>query len=105
MMKVCSDASRLSRTKTMVSLTPLMVDGTGMCGACRVEVDGKIKFACVDGPEFEGHQVNWDCLVLRLRQFIPEEDKAFNIWTLGAEPTLSAKPPGRTQKHKKQYLT
>ena len=80
MMKVCSDASRLSRTKTMVSLTPLMVDGTGMCGACRVEVDGKIKFACVDGPEFEGHQVNWDCLVLRLRQFIPEEDKAFNIW-------------------------
>jgi ferredoxin/flavodoxin---NADP+ reductase len=80
MMKVCSDASRPSGIMTHVSLTPIMVDGTGMCGACRVEVEGKTKFACVDGPDFEGHKVNWDGLVLRLRQFIPDEDKSFNIW-------------------------
>jgi ferredoxin--NADP+ reductase len=60
MMKVSSDASRKSGVETVVSLTPLMVDGTGMCGACRVEVDGKTKFACVDGPDFGGHSVNWD---------------------------------------------
>jgi len=80
MMKVCSDASRPSDVETVVSLTPIMVDGTGMCGACRVEVDGKTKFACVDGPDFLGHSINWDGLVLRLRQLIPEEDKSFNIW-------------------------
>jgi ferredoxin--NADP+ reductase len=80
MMKVSSDASRKSGVEMVVSLTPLMVDGTGMCGACRVEVDGKTKFACVDGPDFEGHSVNWDGLVLRLRQLIPEEDRSFNMW-------------------------
>jgi ferredoxin--NADP+ reductase len=80
MMKVSSDASRAAGVVTMVSLTPLMVDGTGMCGACRVEVDGSTKFACVDGPDFAGHAVNWDGLVLRLRQLIPEEDRSFNIW-------------------------
>ena len=80
MMKVSSDASRTAGVETVVSLTPLMVDGTGMCGACRVEIDGKTKFACVDGPDFAGHRVNWDGRVLRLRQLIPEEDKSFNIW-------------------------
>jgi len=80
MMKVSSDASRTTGVETVVSLTPIMVDGTGMCGACRVEVDGSTKFACADGPDFEGHRVNWDGLVLRLRQLIPEEDKSFNIW-------------------------
>lgn len=80
MMKVSSDASRDANVETMVSLTPIMVDGTGMCGACRVEVEGKTRFACVDGPDFQGHQVNWDGLVLRLRQLIPEEDRSFNIW-------------------------
>ncbi|TFH49753.1 MAG: sulfide/dihydroorotate dehydrogenase-like FAD/NAD-binding protein [Methanothrix sp.] len=80
MMKVSSDASHASGVETIVSLTPIMVDGTGMCGACRVEVAGKTKFACVDGPDFRGDQVNWDGLVLRLRQLIPEEDKSFNIW-------------------------
>jgi len=80
MMKVSSDASRVSGVETIVSLTPIMVDGTGMCGACRVEVAGETKFACVDGPDFNGHCVNWDGLVLRLRQLIPEEDKSFNIW-------------------------
>jgi ferredoxin--NADP+ reductase len=51
-----------------------------MCGACRVEVDGETKFACVDGPDFDGHQVNWDNLTLRLRQFISEEDLSHNMW-------------------------
>jgi len=80
MMMECSKASLPFGTKTIVSLTPLMVDGTGMCGACRVEVNGETKFACVDGPDFDGHQVNWDNLTLRLRQFIEEEDLSNNIW-------------------------
>jgi ferredoxin--NADP+ reductase len=80
MMKVCTDATKVPAVKTIVSLTPIMVDGTGMCGACRVEVDGKTKFACVEGPGFDGHQVNWEAMVLRLRQFLPEEDISFNIW-------------------------
>lgn len=56
-----------------VSLNPIMVDGTGMCGACRVEVAGKTRFACVDGPEFEGHQVNWELALLRSKMFVEEE--------------------------------
>jgi len=80
MMKVSSDASRAAGVETTVSLTPIMVDGTGMCGACRVEVAGETKFACVDGPDFSGHAINWDGLVMRLRQLIPEEDKSFNLW-------------------------
>lgn len=80
MMKVCSDASRAAGVKTVVSLTPIMVDGTGMCGACRVEVAGRTVFACVDGPHFDGHHVNWDAMVIRLRQYVPEEDMSFNIW-------------------------
>lgn len=57
----------------MVSLNPIMVDGTGMCGACRVEVDQKTRFACVDGPEFDGHKVNWELLKMRARMFVDEE--------------------------------
>ncbi|MHC1631629.1 MAG: sulfide/dihydroorotate dehydrogenase-like FAD/NAD-binding protein [Methanotrichaceae archaeon] len=80
MMMVCSKASEPSGVKTIVSLTPLMVDGTGMCGACRVEVGGETKFACVDGPDFDGHEVNWETLVLRLKQFIPQEDRSHMLW-------------------------
>jgi ferredoxin--NADP+ reductase len=80
MMMVASKASEPYGVKTIVSLTPLMVDGTGMCGACRVEVGGKTKFACVDGPDFDGHLVNWETLALRLRQFIPEEDRSAMLW-------------------------
>ena len=58
---------------TMVSLNTIMVDGTGMCGACRVEVDQKTKFACVDGPEFDGHKVNWEMVKMRSKMFIEEE--------------------------------
>ncbi len=92
MMKVCTDATKLSAVKTIVSLTPIMVDGTGMCGACRVEVGGKTKFACVEGPGFDGHQVNWETLVPRLRQFLPEEDISFNIWERDNWHRLISKP-------------
>jgi len=80
MMMETSRASEPYGVKTIVSLTPLMVDGTGMCGACRVEVGGETKFACVDGPDFDGHDVNWETLALRLRQFIPEEDRSAMLW-------------------------
>lgn len=61
---------------TMVSLNPIMVDGTGMCGACRVEVESKTKFACVDGPEFDGHKVNWDLVKMRAKMFAEQEKQA-----------------------------
>ena len=80
MMMEASKASKPYGVKTIVSLTPLMVDGTGMCGACRVEVGGETKFACVEGPDFNGHDVNWETLALRLRQFIPEEDRSAMLW-------------------------
>ena len=63
--------------KTIVSLTPIMVDGTGMCGACRVSVDGKTKFACVDGPEFDGHLVNFDEAMKRQQLYKTEEGRAY----------------------------
>lgn len=73
MMKFCSLACQEAGVPIIVSLNPIMVDGTGMCGACRVEVDGKVRFACVDGPEFRGDQVNWDLLMARLAAFKEEE--------------------------------
>ncbi len=63
--------------KMWVSLNPIMVDGTGMCGACRVTVGDEIKFACVDGPEFDGYQVEWDELLRRLTQYKEKEEEAF----------------------------
>ena len=60
MMKMVSQLTKTYGIKTIVSMNPVMVDGTGMCGGCRVTVDGKIKFACVDGPDFDGHQVDFD---------------------------------------------
>lgn len=80
MMMKCSEASKPYGIKTTVSLTPVMVDGTGMCGACRVEVGGETKFACVDGPEFDGHMVNWDLLIMSQRRFIREEYLSLNLW-------------------------
>ena len=63
--------------KTIVSLNPIMVDGTGMCGACRVSVGGKVKFACVDGPEFDGHEVNFDEAMQRQQIYKTEEGRAY----------------------------
>ncbi|MFN3283822.1 MAG: sulfide/dihydroorotate dehydrogenase-like FAD/NAD-binding protein [Pseudothermotoga sp.] len=76
MMKFCSLKAKEMNLKIWVSLNPIMVDGTGMCGACRVTVDGEMKFACVDGPEFDGTKVDWDELLVRLAQYRDEEEQS-----------------------------
>ena len=76
MMKYCSLKAKEYGIPIWVSLNSIMVDGTGMCGACRVSVDGEIKFACVDGPEFDGTKVDWDELLKRLNQYKEEEKLA-----------------------------
>jgi NAD(P)H-flavin reductase len=81
MMKGCAEATRASKIKTMVSLNPLMVDGTGMCGGCRVKIGGQVKFACVDGPDFDGHQVDFDDLMTRLKRFAEQEKTAVERWS------------------------
>lgn len=73
MMRAVCDVTRPTGLKTVVSLNSIMVDGTGMCGGCRVEVDGETRFTCVDGPEFDGHQVNFDLLASRLRTYDVQE--------------------------------
>lgn len=78
MMKVCCDVTRQHNIKTVVSLNPLMLDATGMCGICRVTVGGQTKFACVDGPEFDGHQVDFEELTQRLRAFKDVEKVAYD---------------------------
>jgi ferredoxin--NADP+ reductase len=75
MMKAVSTITETYDVPTMVSLNPIMVDGTGMCGGCRVSVGGATKFACVDGPEFDGHQVDYDELMMRLRAYQEDEKK------------------------------
>lgn len=77
MMYQMAQTTRPFEVKTIVSLNPIMIDGTGMCGACRVVVDGKTKFACVDGPDFDAHQVDWDLLFARRKAYLgPETDSA-----------------------------
>lgn len=73
MMKFCAETASRAGVPITVSLNPIMVDGTGMCGACRVEIGDQVRFACVDGPEFPGEQVNWDLLVERLCAYQEEE--------------------------------
>ncbi len=73
MMYEMAEATRPYRVKTIVSLNPIMIDGTGMCGACRVSVGGQTKFACVDGPDFDGHQVDWDLLLARRKAYLEPE--------------------------------
>ncbi len=80
MMMECSNVTRPFEVKTIVGLTPIMVDGTGMCGCCRVSVGGDTKFTCVDGPEFDGHAVDWELLVKRKRAYLREEAQAFDLW-------------------------
>ncbi len=80
MMKGCADATRAHGIKTIVSLNPVMVDGTGMCGGCRVKIGEQIKFACVDGPDFDGHQVDFDDLMARLRRYRRAESAALESW-------------------------
>ena len=81
MMKACAEATRPHKIKTTVSLNPVMVDGTGMCGGCRVRIGGQVKFACVDGPDFDGHQVDFEDLTTRLKRFATEEKSALERWS------------------------
>ena len=78
MMKFVSKITQDYNVPTMVSLNPIMVDGTGMCGGCRVSVGGETKFACVDGPEFDGHKVDFDELMRRLQAYAEDEKKCYN---------------------------
>ncbi len=89
MMRACAETTRPHGIKTTVSLNPIMVDGTGMCGGCRVIVGGEMQFACVDGPEFDGHQVDFGDLMGRLRRFKEHEQQAVETWAgglVGAAP-------------------
>ena len=83
MMRAAAEATRPHGIKTTVSLNPIMVDGTGMCGGCRVLVGGKMMFACVDGPDFDGHEVDFDDLMSRLGRFRGEEKAAMENWSRG----------------------
>ncbi|MBW1903363.1 MAG: sulfide/dihydroorotate dehydrogenase-like FAD/NAD-binding protein [Deltaproteobacteria bacterium] len=78
MMHAVSELTRTYGVKTLVSLNPIMVDGTGMCGACRVAVGGKTRFACVDGPEFDGHEVDFKDLTMRLTAYRDHEKQSYN---------------------------
>jgi len=75
MMKFCAATTRPYGVHTVVSLNTIMIDGTGMCGGCRVTVDGETKFVCVDGPEFDGHKVDFDNMMMRMKAFKSREDK------------------------------
>lgn len=80
MMRVLCNLTRPYGIKTIVSLNPIMVDATGMCGACRVSVGGKTKFTCVDGPEFDGHAVDFDLLTSRLRMYCEQEKQTYDAY-------------------------
>ena len=80
LMYTCSEATRPFGIETTVSLNPIMVDGTGMCGACRVTVDGRTKFACVDGPDFDGHLVDWEELFSRRKSYFEDEIQSLCYW-------------------------
>ena len=84
MMKFCCLTTQKYNIPTIVSMNPIMVDGTGMCGACRVTVGGKVKFACVDGPEFDGHAVNFDEAMKRQQMYKTEEGRALLRYQEGA---------------------
>ncbi|MDP6474314.1 MAG: sulfide/dihydroorotate dehydrogenase-like FAD/NAD-binding protein [Alphaproteobacteria bacterium] len=81
MMKACAETTRGHAIKTTASLNPIMIDGTGMCGGCRVKLGDGMKFACVDGPDFDAHQVDFDDLMNRLHRFAEEEKEAVQKWS------------------------
>ena len=80
MMKFCNEVTKQFEIPIMVSLNTIMVDGTGMCGGCRVEVDGTTKFVCVDGPEFDGHQVDFDMMIKRQNAYRNQEQQALDAY-------------------------
>lgn len=83
MMKFCCQCTKKYNVPTTVSLNTIMIDGTGMCGGCRVSVGGETKFVCVDGPDFDGHLVDWDNMMLRMKSFKPQETEAFHKCKIG----------------------
>ncbi len=85
MMKFCALTTKKYNIKTTVSLNTIMIDGTGMCGGCRVSVGGETKFVCVDGPDFDAHQVDWDNMMLRMKSFKTQETEAFHKCKMEAE--------------------
>lgn len=85
MMKFCAETTRPFAVPTIVSLNTIMVDGTGMCGGCRVTVGGETKFVCVDGPEFDGHAVDFDNMLKRLSSYRPQEERARHACLLDAK--------------------
>lgn len=80
MMKYVSETTKPFGVRTIVSLNSIMIDGTGMCGGCRVSIGGKTRFACTDGPDFNGHQVDWDILINRQKTYLNEEKEPFEAW-------------------------
>ena len=92
MMKACAETTRPHGIKTIVSLNPIMVDGTGMCGGCRVKIGDEIKFACVDGPDFDGHKVDFGDLMMRLRRYAEEEKAALDRWSESCRMMKQAPP-------------
>ena len=91
MMKFASETTRPFGIKTIVSLNPIMVDGTGMCGSCRVQIGGKTKFTCVDGPEFDGHLVDWDVLMARQKSYLDEESISTELWECSCQNQMGGK--------------
>ncbi len=85
MMKFCTATTRPYQIPTVVSLNTIMIDGTGMCGGCRVSINGETKFVCVDGPEFDAFAVDWDNLLLRLGTYRSEEQEAHHRCHIGLE--------------------
>ena len=83
MMKDVSEITKPYCVPTVVTLTPIMIDGMGMCGVCRVTVAGKMQFGCVDGPEFDGHQTDFEELIQRQRLMLPEERVSSMLWEMG----------------------
>lgn len=83
MMKFVCAATAKYGIKTTVSLNTIMIDGTGMCGGCRVSIGGKTRFVCVDGPDFDGHQVDWDNMLTRMKSFRPQEEEAKHKCNIG----------------------
>ena len=92
MMRACAAATRPHKIKTMVSVNPIMVDGTGMCGGCRIKVGDQVKFACVDGPDFDGHLVDFDDLMSRLRRYVKDERAAVERWSKNCRMKTVADP-------------
>ncbi|HTT20853.1 MAG TPA: sulfide/dihydroorotate dehydrogenase-like FAD/NAD-binding protein [Candidatus Sulfotelmatobacter sp.] len=96
MMKAVSELTRRENIHTVVSLNPIMIDGTGMCGGCRVLIDGKSEFACVDGPEFDGHKVNFEVLVQRNAMYRDAEQRSMDEFRARTKSAAGAPISGNT---------